>query len=100
MSDLDEVIRERRSTRMFLPDPVPRHLVDEAVELAMRAPSNSNMQPWDLVFASGAARVGWAKPCSWRQKASRRWCLRCLRPLRTCAVNWVSGCSYRHCFSR
>jgi len=56
MSDLDEVIRERRSTRMFLPDPVPRHLVDEAVELAMRAPSNSNMQPWDLVFASGAAR--------------------------------------------
>jgi nitroreductase len=56
MADLDDVIRERRSTRMFLREPVPRHLVDEAVELAMRAPSNSNIQPWDLVFASGPAR--------------------------------------------
>jgi nitroreductase len=56
MFDLDATIRERHSTRMFLPDPVPRHLVEEALELAMRAPSNSNVQPWQLVFASGAAR--------------------------------------------
>ncbi|MET0704094.1 MAG: nitroreductase [Mycobacterium sp.] len=56
MADLDDVIRERHSTRLFLPDPVPRHLVDEAVELAIRAPSNSNIQPWDVVFVSGAAR--------------------------------------------
>lgn len=42
---------------MFLPDkPVPRELVDEALELAMRAPSNSNVQPWRLYFASGARR--------------------------------------------
>jgi hypothetical protein len=46
MHDLEQVIRERRSTRMFLPDkPVPRELVDEALELAVRAPSNSNIQP-------------------------------------------------------
>jgi len=56
MYDLDETIRERHSTRMFLPDPVPRHLVDESLELAMRAPSNSNVQPWHVVFTSGAAR--------------------------------------------
>ncbi|CAN5695400.1 nitroreductase [soil metagenome] len=56
MTEVDAVIRERRSSRLFLPDPVPRQLVDEAVELAMRAPSNSNIQPWNLVFASGAAR--------------------------------------------
>jgi nitroreductase len=56
MFDLDGTIRERHSTRMFLPDPVPRHLVEEALELAMRAPSNSNVQPWQLVFASGAVR--------------------------------------------
>ncbi|MEU7767140.1 nitroreductase [Nocardia sp. NPDC049190] len=55
--DLEEVIKERRSTRMFLPDrPVPRRLVDEALALAIRAPSSSNIQPWHLVFASGAAR--------------------------------------------
>ena len=50
---LDQAIRERHSTRMFLPQPVPRELVDEALALAQYAPSNSNIQPWHLVFASG-----------------------------------------------
>ncbi|MCV7075095.1 nitroreductase [Mycobacterium szulgai] len=56
MYDLDETIRQRRSIRMFLPDPVPRELVEQALELAMRAPSNSNVQPWHVVFTTGAAR--------------------------------------------
>jgi nitroreductase len=57
MYDLEQVMIERRSTRMFLPHkPVPRELVDEALALAVRAPSNSNIQPWHMVFASGAAR--------------------------------------------
>jgi len=54
--DLDQVIRERHSTRMFLPQPVPRELVDEALTLAQCAPSNSNIQPWHMVFASGPSR--------------------------------------------
>lgn len=42
---------------MFLPDkPVPREPVDEALELAMRAPSNSNVQPWRLYLVSGTRR--------------------------------------------
>jgi nitroreductase len=57
MYDLEQAINGRRSTRMFLSDkPVSRELVDEALELAIRAPSNSNIQPWHLVLASGAAR--------------------------------------------
>lgn len=57
MHDLEEAIEERRSTRMFLRDkPVPPDLVSRAVALAMRAPSNSNIQPWHLVLASGPAR--------------------------------------------
>jgi len=56
MLDLDRAIRERHSTRMFLPQPVPRPLVDEALALAQWAPSNSNIQPWRLVFVRGAAR--------------------------------------------
>jgi nitroreductase len=57
MYDLEDVIRQRRSIRMFLPDrPVPRKLLDEALDLAIRAPSNSNIQPWHVVFVSGAAR--------------------------------------------
>lgn len=55
--DLEETIRRRRSSRMFLSDPVPRQLVEESLELAMRAPSNSNVQPWQVVFTSGAARA-------------------------------------------
>ena len=57
MYDLDQTIVERRSSRMFLSDkPVPTELVQEALSLAMRAPSNSNVQPWHLVLASGEAR--------------------------------------------
>ena len=56
MSDLDRAILERHSTRMFLPGSVPREAVDEALALAQHAPSNSNIQPWRLVFVSGAAR--------------------------------------------
>lgn len=57
MTEFDDVVRERRSTRLFLRDkPVPRELITEAVELAMRAPSNSNIQPWRLFVASGPRR--------------------------------------------
>jgi nitroreductase len=54
--DLDQAIRERHSTRMFLPRPVPRDLLDEALALAQLAPSNSNIQPWHVVFVSGPPR--------------------------------------------
>src|SRR5262249_7496697 len=50
---LDQAIRERHSTRMFLPQPVPRVLGDESLALARYAPSNANIPPWHLVFASG-----------------------------------------------
>jgi nitroreductase len=57
MYDLEDTILARRSSRLFLRDkPVPRELVTEALELAIHAPSNSNVQPWHVVFASGPAR--------------------------------------------
>jgi nitroreductase len=56
MFDLEQTIRERHSTRLFLSQPVPQGLVDEALALAVHAPSNSNIQPWHLVFASGPPR--------------------------------------------
>jgi nitroreductase len=56
MLNLDEAIRARHSTRMFLSQPVPRELVTEAIALAQLAPSNSNIQPWHLVLVSGSAR--------------------------------------------
>jgi len=57
LTEFDEVVRQRRSTRLFLRDkPVPRELLDEALALAMRAPSNSNVQPWRVFIASGPRR--------------------------------------------
>ena len=43
---------------MFLLDkPVERELLDEAFALAMRAPSNSNTQPWHAFLATGDRRA-------------------------------------------
>ena len=57
MHDLEAAILTRHSTRLFRPNkPVPRQLVDEALDLAMHAPSNSNVQPWQVVFTTGPAR--------------------------------------------
>jgi nitroreductase len=57
MTEFDEVVQQRRSTRLFLRDkPVPRELLDEALSLAIGAPSNSNVQPWRVFVASGPRR--------------------------------------------
>lgn len=53
MYDLDKTICERRSVRGFLPQPVPRDVLEEVLELAQHAPSNCNVQPWRVYIASG-----------------------------------------------
>lgn len=57
MHDLDETIHSRRSVRGFLPKPVPRETIEEVLELAQRAPSNCNVQPWRVYVASGEVCV-------------------------------------------
>ena len=43
MYDFEQAINDRRSIRMFLPDKsVPRELVDQALELAIRFYSETN----------------------------------------------------------
>ena len=39
-------ITSRRSIRAYLPDPVPRETVERLLDIASRAPSGTNMQPW------------------------------------------------------
>ncbi len=50
----DEVILGRRSIRGFKPDAVPKTLIREVIELAMRAPSSYNTQPWNFHVVAGA----------------------------------------------
>jgi nitroreductase len=53
--EYDEVVRGRRSTRGYLRKPVPKALITEVIELAMRAPSSLNTQPWNFYVVSGDA---------------------------------------------
>lgn len=49
----DEVIMGRRSIRGYKSDPVARELIEEILELAMRAPSSMNTQPWNFYVITG-----------------------------------------------
>jgi nitroreductase len=62
---VDQAIESRQSMRQFLPTPVPRELIERLLELAARAPSGTNTQPWKVYVMQGeslSALVG--KVCS------------------------------------
>ena len=48
-----QAITERRSIRVFKPDPVPRDLIVKILGAGMLAPSSANMQPWEFVVVCG-----------------------------------------------
>ena len=50
----DDVVLGRRSTRGFKPDAAPKTLIREIIEIAMRAPSSLNTQPWNFYVVAGA----------------------------------------------
>jgi nitroreductase len=49
----DEVMLGRRSIRGYKPDPVPRKVIEEVLQLAMRAPTSMNTQPWHFYVITG-----------------------------------------------
>jgi nitroreductase len=51
--DFEDVVRSRRSTRGFLDKPVPKALIEEILEVAMRAPTSMNTQPWHFFVVTG-----------------------------------------------
>lgn len=53
---VDEAIASRRSVRAFLADPVPEEVVRDILEIAARAPSGTNMQPWRAYVATGETK--------------------------------------------
>jgi nitroreductase len=53
---VDAAITSRRSIRAFLPTPVADATVREILEVAARAPSGTNLQPWKVHVLSGDAR--------------------------------------------
>jgi nitroreductase len=55
---VDAAITSRRSVRAFLPTPVPRETVVEILQVASRAPSGTNIQPWKVSVLTGDAKAG------------------------------------------
>jgi nitroreductase len=54
--DLYEAIKNRRSHRMYTPEPVPRDVLERVFEAALWAPSGTNLQPWDITVLTGKPR--------------------------------------------
>ncbi len=54
---VDAAITSRRSLRAFLPTPVPRETIERILEVASRAPSGTNTQPWKVHVLTGAAKA-------------------------------------------
>ena len=57
---VDEAIISRRSVRAFLPTPVDEAVIRDILDVAARAPSGTNMQPWKVYVATGETqrRIG------------------------------------------
>jgi nitroreductase len=55
---VEEAILSRQSIRQFLPTPVPRESIAHLLEVASRAPSGTNTQPWKAYVLQGASRDG------------------------------------------
>ncbi len=51
--EYDEVVLGRRSIRGYLDKPVPKMLIRQVIEMAIRAPSSLNTQPWNFYAVSG-----------------------------------------------
>jgi len=54
--DVFEALTTRRSVRGFRPDPVPRATIEAILTAAARAPSCSNVQPWQVRVTLGAEK--------------------------------------------
>jgi nitroreductase len=56
ISDTDRAIADRRSVRAFLSTPIPQATVAAILDVAARAPSGTNMQPWRGHVLTGASK--------------------------------------------
>ncbi len=56
-SDLEGLLRSRRSVRSFLAEVPPDPMVERVLELAIQAPSASNKQPWRFLVVKNAALI-------------------------------------------
>jgi nitroreductase len=51
--DVIETVKKRKSIRGYKPDPVPKKVLEQILELASLAPSAMNTQPWEFTVLTG-----------------------------------------------
>lgn len=51
--DFETLVSERRSIRGYKPDPVPKDVIQDVIEIAKGAPSSMNTQPWFFHVVTG-----------------------------------------------
>jgi nitroreductase len=51
--DLNEAVKRRKSIRGYKPDPVSKEVIEQILQLASRAPSAMNTQPWEFTVLTG-----------------------------------------------
>ncbi len=51
--EFEDLVRTRRSVRGYKPDPIPRALIEEIIDVAKGAPSSMNTQPWHVHVLTG-----------------------------------------------
>ncbi|HET7093390.1 MAG TPA: TIGR03668 family PPOX class F420-dependent oxidoreductase [Thermomicrobiales bacterium] len=69
--ELAALVRGRRSVRAFRPDPVPRAIIERAIEAAGWAPSPHGRQPWRFAVVEAPARraaLAEAMAATWREQ--------------------------------
>ncbi len=89
LKDFYDDVSRRRTVRQFSSRPVPRDLIETALDAAGTAPSGANLQPWHFVVISGPEtkkKIREAAEAEEREfyehRASEEW-LAALKPLGT-----------------
>ena len=54
---VDDAITSRHSIRAYLPDPIARDEIERILEVAARAPSGTNTQPWKVYVLTGERKA-------------------------------------------
>jgi nitroreductase len=54
LSEIYRFLAGRRSVRSYLPEPVPRAVIEEILAITKTAPSAGNLESWDVIVVTDA----------------------------------------------
>lgn len=70
---ISDLIKNRKSTRSFSPQPIEPHRISSLFEATRWAPSSTNEQPWVYIYATREQEELWSKLFSCLTEGNRIW---------------------------